>query len=353
MTYKEVFQEISLSKDKYKISNLLNQLLPLEPDENYIPDLIDLTKKVFEIKADAIGVLSNFNNKNLESFFLTNIESENNKTLAARFIRGLYLNGTEKSIEFLIDLFKNTNSIDIKSEIVLALRILYVRNKVSGDNSEKIFKLIGNRIPFFQGYWTDLKKAKKIKKENWLFECESQLHGNSLNILFEENDKYDIHISIEKMNKDFIRYIHVYCIYKKIIPHFSKYYTPSEFFIVESRLFDCLFEKTKLMRPDQKVSEISLLLNKELLPRTYQKVGMIERLGQMRFKDFKQNENEIFNELFGTNQDWILAHILTNHMVVLRDNIDKNEFIDFVINKWKVSNREHFAIIDYLESLKK
>ena len=75
--YLEVFKEINLTKDKYKISNLLNQLLEIKPDENYIEDLKELTNKVREVKIDAIGLLSRYNNKELEDFFINKTESEN------------------------------------------------------------------------------------------------------------------------------------------------------------------------------------------------------------------------------------------------------------------------------------
>jgi len=352
MIYKEVFKEISLSKDKYKISNLLNQLLEIEPDESYIEDLKELTYKVREVKIDAIGLLSNYNNKELEDFFINKTESENDKFVVCKYVRGFYLNGSEKSALFLLDLYKKTKSIDIKSEIIYALRIIYTRNAISEQVKTRINKLIGNDYPFFHGYWTDLKKAEKTTKENWIQAAEIQLRQNCLNLLFVENEKYDLHIRIEKMQKDFIRYINVYCIPKHHKSTFSKYYTPSEFFVSENRLFDSLFEKTKTMRPDNYVTGIISLINNELLPKLFSRVEMIENLGEMKFEDFKLRENEIFETLYGTSWDFVISRQLTESIDIFRNNPDKNKFIDFVIDKWVKQGKEYFSILDYLEKQK-
>ena len=216
MIYIEVFKEINLTKDKYKISNLLNQLLEIKPDENYIEDLKELTNKVREVKIDAIGLLSRYNNKELEDFFINKTESENDNFVVCRCIRGLHLNGSEKSAIFLLDLYKKTKSLDIKSEIIYALRIINTRNAISEQVKTQINKLIGNEYPFFHGYWTDLKKAEKTTKENWVQVAEKQLRQNNLNLLFVENEKYDLHIGIEKMTSDLLTsrhypFSHIYC----------------------------------------------------------------------------------------------------------------------------------------------
>ena len=352
MIYIEVFKEINLTKDKYKISNLLNQLLEIKPDENYIEDLKELTNKVREVKIDAIGLLSRYNNKELEDFFINKTESENDNFVVCRCIRGLHLNGSEKSAIFLLDLYKKTKSLDIKSEIIYALRIINTRNAISEQVKTQINKLIGNEYPFFHGYWTDLKKAEKTTKENWIQVAEKQLRQNNLNLLFIENEKYDLHIGIEKMNKDFIRYINVYCIPKNHKSTFSKYYTPAEFYVSENRLFDSLFEKTKTMRPDNYVTEVISLVNKELLPKLVGRVEMIENLGKMKFEDFKLRENEIFDTLYGTNWDFVISRQLTESIDIFRNNPDKNKFIDFVIEKWIKQGKEYFSILDYLENQK-
>lgn len=352
MKYNEVFNEINLTKDKYKISNLLSQLLDIKPDENYIEDLKELTNKVREVKIDAIGLLSNFNNKDLEDFFINLTESEKDNFVVCRCIRGLHLNGSEKSALFLLDLYKKTKSLDIKSEIILALRIINTRNTISEQVKTQINNLIGNEYPFFNGYWTDLKKAEKTTKENWLKVAETQLRQNKLNLLFVVNEKYDIHICIEKMNKDFIRYINVYCIPKHHKSTFSEYYTPSEFYVSENRLFDSLFKKTKTMRPDNHVSEIISLINKELMPKLFSRVKMIENLGEMKFEDFKLKENEIFDTIFGTSWDFVISRQLTESIDIFRNNPDKDKFIDFVIDKWVKQGKENFSILDYLEKQK-
>ena len=350
--FKQVFESINQTKDKYKISNLLNSLNGIEPDESYIEDLKELTNKVREVKVDAIGLLSNYSNKQLEDFFIKKIESEKDNFIVSRCIRGLNLNGSEKSAQFLLDFYKNTRSIDIKSEIIHSLRIINLRNTISEDVKNGIYKLIGNKYPFFQGYWTDLKKAEKTTKEDWSQVAEIQLNQNKLNLLFVKNEQYDVHIYIEKMKKDFIRFINVYCIPKHHKSTFSKYFTPSECYISESRLFDSFFEKTKTMRPDNYRIEIINLINSELLPKLFNRVDMLCDLGSMKFEDFTQSENEIYDTLYGTSWDFVVARQLTEKIDIFRDNPDKDEFIDFVIDKWVKQGKEYFSILDYLENQK-
>ncbi|MFC3809398.1 HEAT repeat domain-containing protein [Lacihabitans lacunae] len=350
--YKQVFDSIKQTKEKAKISNLLNTLTDIEPDESYIEELKELTNKVREIKIYAIGLLTNYNNKELEDFFIKKSESENDNFIVCRCIRGLNLNGSEKSAQFLLDFYKKTRSIDIKSEIIHTLRIINARNTISEGVKDGIYKLIGNEYPFFQGYWTDLKKAEKTTKENWSQIAEKQLNQNKLNLIFVENEKYDIHIYIEKMKKDFIRFINVYCIPKYHETTFSKYFTPSEFYISENRLFDSFFAKTKTMRPDNYVIEIINLINSELLPKLFSRVNMLGDLGNMKFEDFTRRENEIYDTLYGTSWDFVVSRQLTEKIDIFRDNPDKNKYIDLVIDKWVKQGKEYFSILDYLENQK-
>ncbi|WP_375579363.1 HEAT repeat domain-containing protein [Marivirga tractuosa] len=350
--FKQVFESINQTKDKYKKSNLLNSLNGIEPDESYIEDLKELTNKVREVKIDAIGLLSNYNNKQLEDFFIKKTESEKDNFIVCRCIRGLNLNGSEKSAQFLLDFYKKTRSIDIKSEIIHSLRIINVRNTISEVVKNGVHKLVGNKYPFFQGYWTDLKKAETTTKKNWSQIAEIQLNQNKLNLLFVENEQYDIHIYIEKMKKDFIRYINVYCIPKHHKSTFSKYYTPSEFYISENRLFDSFFEKTKTMRPDNYITEIIRLLENELLPKLFSRVDMLDDLAKMKFEDFTRRENEIYDTLYGTSWDFVVSRQLTEKIDIFRDNPDKDKFIELVIAKWVKQGKEYFSILDYLENQK-
>ena len=351
-TYKEVFREIENSKDKRKISNLLNSLIGKKPEEEYISQIIQLTEKVSDIKYSAINLLSDFNSENLEDFFLSKIDNESNKLIITRLIRGLNLNGKEKAFEFLLDYFKKTKSVDIKSQIIQTLRVIYSRNEICVENIERLKKIIGNDYPFFQGYWTKLKQAKKITKENLALECISQLEKNKLNLIYKESEAYDIHISIEKMKKDFIRYINVYCICKNHQSSFSELYTPNEFYISENIQFNDLFEGTKVMRPDEKSMDIIDLLQNNLLPKLLRRVELFEHLGQMKYSDFIKNENEICKTLFGGTSDFMISHLLTQYFDVFRNNNDKSQYSGLVIQKWKNTGRESFAIIDYLEKQK-
>lgn len=352
ISFQDNFKEIKFSKDKYRISNLLNELHIIEPDEFYIANLIDLTNKVFEIKTSAISLLSNFNNIELEDFFITKIEIEQDKFIISLYVKCLKLNGTEKSIDFLIEFYKKTKSIDVKSEIIHTLSSLYIRNNLTTENTKKLHKLIGNNYPFFQGYWSDLKKAKKSSNINWKIDGLEQLRLNNLNLLYEYSSEIDLHIQIEKMNVNFIRYITVTAIYKNQKKGFSKYFTTTEFFQSESKLFDTLFDKTKQMRPDIYKDKIIQLIEKELIPNLVNKIELWNSLEIMNYIEFEINQTSIFNILYGNNLDWIIAHQLTNTIHRFESNNDKDKFINFVLEKWKSCNKETFQVLNYLEKQK-
>lgn len=353
MNYEEIFNQINLTKDKYQISNLLWNLVNLKPEDKYIDNLIILTEKQYNIKTTALSILSNHcNPEKLEIFVLEKIKTETSKEIICDFIKILHLNGTERSSEFLLQYYKSTKSRDIKGSIVYALEKLWIRNRIENESMIDIYKLIGNNFPFFKGYWSEIKKAKTTTKYNWKEIAENQLAANNLNLIFEYSNEINFHIQIEKMNANFIRYINLTGIYKNYKSSFSKYFIPSEFYQSENRLFDTIFEKSKQMRLDFYAEGIINLIEIELLPKLIEKINTMNLLKEITFSDFEINQNSIFNSLYGTNSDWILAHQLTESIDVFNKNAERNKFIDFVIEKWKVCDKESFGIKNYLEEQK-
>jgi hypothetical protein len=354
MTFEDSFQEIKKSKDQYKISNLLGDLGKIAPDYQYIDDIKKLsTHRTSMIKWSALGLLTHFNSKEtLENFFLEILNNESDNMLLSKAAQGLKLNGTEKSIDPLLGVFKKSRDGNVSGNIIETLRNVYLRNHLSSDYVEKIHDFIGNRYPYFHGYWHDLKKAKKVTAQNWTDEAVIQLHKNTLNLLFVHNDEIDIHIHIEKMKSHFIRYIYVTAIYKKYTYTLSKYYTPSEFNPTDHRLFDVIFDKSKTMRPDGYIDEVINLLTTEMLPGLINKTVNYEMLKKMLFSDFILKENEIYNGLFGTSWDFVVCHQLTNCIDLFNNNPDKDKFIDLLISKWKNLEKDVFAIVNYLEEQK-
>jgi hypothetical protein len=262
------------------------------------------------------------------------------------------LNGTEKAVETLIETFKKSRDGQIRGTIIQALRGIYLRNKLSEDSKDKILSFIGNKYPFFHGFWNDTKKAKIATPLNWKELGLDQLSSNNLNILFEYNSEIDFHIQIEKMNSHFIRYINVTAIYKNSNGSFSKFYTPSEFYLSENKLFDTLFDKTKQMRPDIYKDNIIQLIEKEIIPKLIDKINLWHSLETMPFSDFEVNQTSIFNLLYGTTWDFVISHQLIMSIERFKHNQDKIKYIDFVIQKWKNCEKEMFNIKNYLEEQK-
>lgn len=353
MTYEEIFNQVNQTKDKYQISNLLGNLTNLKPENEYIDNLKLLTEKQYEVKISALRILSNYNNsQKLELFILDLIKSETNNEVLCICINALHLNGTSKAAEFLLEFYKTTKSRDVKGAIIIALNSLWIRNKVENKNLATIYKLIGNQYPFFQGYWSEIKKAKTTTKFTWKEIAETQLMSNNLNLIFEFSDEIDFHIQIEKMNSNFIRYVKTTCINKNYKTSFSEYFTPRESYLSEDRLFDVLFEKTKQMRPDFYIEKIIKLIEIELLPKLIEKMNTLNLFKTISFSDFIVNQNSIFNTLYETNWDWVLAHQLTGIIDIFKKNPERDRFIDFVSDKWKVCKKESFQIINYLEEQK-
>ncbi|NOS92283.1 MAG: hypothetical protein HOP30_10205 [Cyclobacteriaceae bacterium] len=354
MTFEDSFQEIRKSKDKYRISNLLGDLGKIEPDYHFLDEIMKLSNhRTSQIKWGALGLLAGFNSSGiLESFFLEILNNESDDMLLTKATQGLRINGTEKSIDSLLNTFKKGRDGSVKGNIIQTLRCVYLRNHLKPDDTKKIHDFIGNEYPYFHGYWTEIKKAKTLTAEAWEDEAGFQLYKNYLNLVFRHNDEIDIHIHIEKMNSHFIRFIYVTAIYKKYTYTFSKYYTPSEFNPADQRLFDSIFDRTKTMRPDGHVDQIINLLGREMLPTLIDKIKSYESLKKIRFNDFCSNEDEIYNGLFGTSWDFVVCHKLTNSIDVFNDNSDKDKFIDLLIGKWRTLEKDEFSIINYLESQK-
>lgn len=354
MTFEEVFTEIDKTKEKYRISNLLSGLSTLEPDIRFIDKIKKLTThRASEIRWGALGLLSNYNSPTLEEFFIELLKSDSDNITITKSIQGLGFNGTEKSIDILIDTFKKSRDGQVRGTIVSTLRSIYLRNILSDNCKTKLFSFIGNSYPFFQGFWNDIKKAKNTTKTDWQENAFGQLSSNGLNLKFEQSDEIDIHINIEKMNSHFIRYINVTAIYKKQKSSFSKYYTPSEFYLSENRLFDSLFDKTKVMRPDIYRDKIIKILDIEILPILIDKIKLWSSLKTMTFTEFETNQTSIFNTLYGTNWDWVIAQLLTQSINMFDENAERNKYIDFVIQKWKICDKETFQVKSYLEEQKK
>lgn len=353
MKYEEIFKQINSTKDKYKISNLIWELLKIEPDENYIQKLIELTYKQREIKTSAITILQKFNSpEKIEDFVISRIEIEKDKVICCDFIKILGLNGTEKSSNFLLDFYKITKSKDVKGTIINTLETLYIRNRIDIQNFDKLTKIIGNSYPFFQGYWKELKKSKKTNSQNWKTVAIEQLSSNNLNLIFKYDSDIDFHLQIEKMNSNFIRYINLTAIFKRYKSSFSKYYTPQQFYLAENRLFDSLFNRTKEMRPDNFKDSIINLVEVELIPKLESKILLCKTLEKMTFKDFENKQTFIFNTLYDTNWDWVIAHQMTQSIDMFNENPDKNLYVDFIKEKWKTSSKESFQINEYLNEQK-
>lgn len=353
MKYEEIFKQINSTKDKYKISNLIWELLKIEPDENYIQKLIELTYKQREIKTSAITILQKFNSpEKIEDFVISRIEIEKDKVICCNFIKILGLNGTVKSSNFLLDFYKITKSKDVKGTIIHTLETLYIRNRIDIQNTDKLTKIIGNSYPFFQGYWKELKKSKKNNTQNWKTVAIEQLSSNNSNLVFKYDSDIDFHLQIEKMNSNFIRYINLTAIFKKYKSSYSKYYTPQQFYLSENRLFDSLFDRTKEMRPDIFKDSIINLIEAELMPKLESKISQWKTLQTMPFKDFEKKQTSIINTLYDTNWDWVIAHQMTQSIDMFNDNPDKNLYIDFIKEKWSASDKENFQINDYLDEQK-
>lgn len=353
MTFEEAFQEINTSKEKRRISNLLRELSPLEPDSNYLDHLKQLAvHKTPEIRWSAIGVLANYVSPALADYYKGIIQSDADSISLVHAIEGLSLNGTESSIEFLIDVFKKSRDGQVRGTVITSLRSIYLRNELSEAVRNKLFGFIGNSYPFFQGFWNDIKKAKMVSKSNWAATAAGQLAANNLNLIFGYSDGIDFHIQIEKMNTHYIRYVNVTAIYKTGNSSFSKYYTPGEFYLSENKLFDSLFDKTKQMRPDAYIEQIISLIDTTQIPRLTERIEMWHSLGSMPYSEFETNQAAILQVLFGSDRDLVVAPMLTTGIDRIAGNPDKDKYIDFVIQKWRNCKVESFRIKNYLEEQK-
>ncbi|MEQ9289159.1 MAG: hypothetical protein RIG77_19695 [Cyclobacteriaceae bacterium] len=81
--YKETFDKIKVSKKKHEISNLLHGLSSLEPNYDFLDEIITLSShKTPEIRWSALSLLCNFNDSKLEGVFITIVESGKKDDLA-------------------------------------------------------------------------------------------------------------------------------------------------------------------------------------------------------------------------------------------------------------------------------
>ena len=353
MTFEEVFKEIEKQKDKYQISNLLSELANVEPNYTYLDKILKLaTHRTSQVRWSAMSLLSHFHSEKLEDFYFDLLKNKIDNLTIAKCVQGLNINGTEKSVELLIEIFKKSRDGHVRGNIIPTLRSIYLRNNLSTPCRNNLFNFIGNSYPFFYGYWTEIKKSKKVTLSNWKDFALIQLKTNTLNILFEFNDNIDIQMNIEKMNSHFIRYINVTAIYKNYVSSFSKYYTPREFYLSENRLFDSIFDKTRQMKADNYTHQIVDLIDCELLPKLNERISMVEYLKTVRYVEFESKQIEIFNKLYGTNWDFVLSDALTNSIDIFENNVDKNMYIDFVLQIWKSFGKETFIIKNYLEERK-
>lgn len=351
MTYIDVFTEIESTKDKHKISNALWSLVGLKPEDDYISQLKELTKKTFEIKTASLNLLSGFNNPSkLEPFLISGIQAEKNTTVIVDYIKGFELNGREKAFVFLLELYKKNRSTDIRNTILYTLNRMALRTEISEDNFNEYISLLGNNYCSF-GYSKSLKTTKRTTINEWRGLAEKQMLKNSLNLTYVYDDNFDFHITIEKMRKDYIRYIKVIALNKKHKRNFSKYYTQVEQHFSIERLFDSILNKSKESRIDNNINEILKIIESEMIPQLLIKLETVKTLETLDFSDFVQKENQIYSKLFGLDtSSWITTHLMTNHIQIFCDNSSKNKYIDFFIDKWKGGKRASFAIIDYLEN---
>ena len=353
MEYRDAFAEIESTKDKHKISNILWTLISIKPEDDFIPQLKELTKRPFEIKTASLKLLSGFNNPDkLESFLISGIQTEKDKTVIECFIKGCELNGREKAFVSLLELYKTNRSTDIRNTILYTLNRMALRIKVSDSVFNKYVSLLGNDYLSFVNA-KSLKTTKRTTLNEWRDLAKKQMQINSLNLLFDYNKDFDFHIVIEKMRKDYIRYVKLIALNKKYKRSFSKYYTQDEQHFSIERLFDSILDKSKESRIDDNVEEVLRIIEAEMIPQLILKLETIKSLETLGFNDFVKNESQIYSILFGLDSSsWITTHLMTKHIQIFGNNSDKYKYIDFFVEKWKNGKRTSFAIIDYLENQK-
>ena len=106
------------------------------------------------------------------------------------------------------------------------------------------------------------------------------------------------------------------------------------------------------MRPDAYIEQIISLIDTTLIPRLTERIDMWHSLGKMPFSEFETNQSAVLHVLFGTDRDFVVAPMLTSGIDRFTGNPEKNKYIDFVIQKWKICKVESFKINNYLAEQK-
>lgn len=336
-TYPEIFKNINSLKDSHSKSKELEKLLLIEPNYDYLEKIISLSKhRTKSIKWSALELLRNFKSNQIEDFIIDLMEKEKDNLTLTYAFEVLSLNGSDKSIPFLIKLFKKSRDSNLRPRLLKTLREIYFRNKLSKESEDSIYSLIGNKYPFFYGFWYNVKKAIKTDITKWISLAKKQLENKKLNLIFELNDKVDIYINFE----------FIIAIYKKP-KYFVSINSISEEFTPMIKTFNnsgSLYGKS--------IDEIlSIIANN--VKKLENQIDILESFETMPFDNFFKNRNEIYSILWNTEEDFIVTIMMWKNSFLFTKNKEKAKYIDYINELLlKRQNKLSFKTTEFLNYIK-
>ncbi len=324
----------------------IRHLQGLQSNANSIDFLIEITNKRNVIpKRQAYRAMRLIKHSSIEDHVLEKVKIEKDNGVIEAAITSLTLNGTQKSIEPLINIFKKSRDGSVRGQTVNVLRHIVNRVKLTEENEKMISKFSKKSKLGFENIWTG--PPKTIEKTKILQEAEKQLVKNKLNLEFGIDENFKANINIEKMKKDYIRFL-TFSIKSLEKPIFFKDIIISSFSTGKGYNYTEFLDKLDQMKLIDYKSEILNIIENEVIPYIFDIHLGAKKVIQWSFEQIKENYQELINNLKIEHEHLELEYFV-QFSIYKKNDLDYNEYIKHCLQLWeKVEHFKDFTTREYL-----
>lgn len=336
-TFDFFIDEARKEKSNHLKSVFLSQLQGLQSNSNSVKFLIDITSKRNVIpKRSAYRALQSVMHKSIENHVLDKVQIEKDNSVIKEAVCCLTINGTKKSINPLIELFKKSRDGSIRGHIVQVLEHIINRENLTEDEIHTLAKFSEKSKIGFENIWKG--PPNIITKLEVVEQAEIQLKKNKLNLEFRIDENFKASINIDKMKRNYLRFLN-YSIKSLQLPVFYKDLMIHSFGTGTGWNYTEFLNKHDEMRPDEYIFEILDKIKEEIIPAIFDIHLGAKKVLSWDFEKLIKNYSEIIDYL-KIKHDHIELQYFVQFSTLKKGQDDYQQYLVHCLKLWE--NVKHF-----------
>lgn len=345
-TFDFLLNQIRKEKSKHEKTEFIRQLHGLKSNPNSVNHLLDITDKRETIpKRNAYRAMITIKHNSIEKHVLERIKSEKDNGVIQAAIQSLTLNGTKRSVNPLIEIFKKSRDGSVRAQIVNVLDQILSRETLSDIEQKEISKFSKKSKLGFENIWKGTPKI--INKSEILEEAEKQLLKNKLNLEFGIDSNFKAALNIEKMKREFLRHIS-YSIISTLKPNFYIDLKIRSFGTGNSINYTEYLDKTDQMKPINFKEQILNSIRTEFIPYIFDIHLGLKKYLSWNYEEFINQYEELKRNLKITDPYFELVDILSLSRYK-KDDEDYDRYLEHSLKLWdQVTKFRDYRIREYL-----